>query len=127
MVKKAYDLETRVIDYAVVVIKLVGKLPKSYVGNHLGGQLLRSGSSPALHYGEAKAAESRSDFVHKMKICLKELRESYICLKIIHQSSLIIDEAFLNEVMAETNELISIFVKSIDTANKSKPTISIST
>jgi four helix bundle protein len=121
MGKKTFNLEERVIDYAVSIIKLVDKLPKSYAGQHLGGQLLRSGTSPSLHYGEAKAAESKNDFIHKMKVCLKELRESFICLKIIERSKLIKIEELLNEILTETNELISIFVKSIDTASKSKP------
>lgn len=120
MGKKTFNLEERVIDYAVSVIKLVDKLPKSYAGQHLGGQLLRSGTSPSLNYGEAKAAESKNDFIHKMKVCLKEFRETFICLKIIWRSKLIKDEVFINEVITETNELISIFVKSIDTATKSK-------
>jgi four helix bundle protein len=120
MGKKTFNLEERVIDYAVSIIKLVDKLPKSYAGQHLGAQLLRSGTSPSLHYGEAKAAESKNDFVHKMKVCLKELRETFICLKIIRKSDLIKDEVFLSEVINETNELISIFVKSIDTATKSQ-------
>jgi len=121
MGKKTFNLEERVIDFAVSIIKLVDKLPKSYAGQHLGSQLLRSGTSPSLHYGEAKAAESKNDFVHKMKVCLKELRETFIGLKIILKSNLIRDEVFLGEVITETNELISIFVKSIDTATKSKP------
>jgi four helix bundle protein len=120
MKEKKFDLEERLIDYAVAILKLVSKLPKNYVGQHLGGQLLRSGTSPALNYGEAKSAESKNDFLHKMKICLKELRESFICLKIIKRSLLIKDEVIVDELIIETNELISIFVKSILTATKEK-------
>ncbi len=120
MKEKKFDLEERLIDYAVVILKLVSKLPKNYVGQHLGGQLLRSGTSPALNYGEAKSAKSKNDFLHKMKICLKELRESFICLKIIKRSLIIKDEVIVDELIIETNELISIFVKSILTATKEK-------
>ena len=79
MTEKKYDLEERLIDFAVSIIKLVEDLPNTKSGNHLGGQLLRSGTSPSLNYGEAKSGESKNDFVHKMKVCLKELRESHNC------------------------------------------------
>lgn len=82
---KPQDLEDRLIEFASRIIDLVEALPKTPVGKHLGGQLLRSGTAPALNYGEARAAESGPDFRHKMKICLKELRESHICLKIIEK------------------------------------------
>ena len=67
------DLEERMIDFAVRIINVVEALPNTKVGNHIGGQLLRSGTSPAPNYGEAQSAESRRDFIHKMKIALKEL------------------------------------------------------
>ena len=73
-----YDIEDRLIDFAVRIIALIESLPKNKVGKHVGGQLLRSGTSPAPNYGEAQGAESRSDFIHKMKICLKELRETRV-------------------------------------------------
>ena len=73
-----YDLEDRLIEFAVRIIALIESLPKTKVGKHVGGQLLRSGTSPAPNYGEAQGAESRSDFIHKMKICLKELRETRV-------------------------------------------------
>ena len=78
-----YNLENRLIAFAVSILDLADKLPNTFAGKHLGGQLTRSGTSPALNYGKAQAAESRADFIHKMKNCLKELRESQICLKII--------------------------------------------
>ncbi len=82
MQKKKYDLEERLIDFAVDVIFFIESLPNTKAATHLGGQLLRSGTSPSLNYGEAKSAESKNDFLHKMKVCLKELRESYNCLRI---------------------------------------------
>ena len=117
MSEKKFDLEERLIDFAVGIVLFVESLPNTKTANHLGGgQLLRSGTSPALNYGEAKAAESKSDFIHKMKVCLKELRESYNCLRIIHRAKLYKSENEALELIKETNELISIFVKSINTA-----------
>jgi len=71
---KPQELEERLVQFAVRIIAVVEELPDSKVGKHIGGQLIRSGTSPAPNYGEAQAAESRKDFIHKMKICLKELR-----------------------------------------------------
>jgi four helix bundle protein len=82
----------------------------------LGIQLLRSGTSPSLNYGEAKSGESRNDFIHKMKVCLKELRESYNCLRIFHKAGIYENEREVLDLITECNELISIFVKSIKTA-----------
>ncbi|NTS39737.1 four helix bundle protein [Flavisolibacter sp. BT320] len=114
--EKKYDLEERLIDFAADVIDISEALPRSLAGNHLGSQLLRSGTSPALHYGEAQAAESPADFIHKMKVCLKELRETYNCLRLIRK------KAWLKERMEshvkESNELVAIFVASIKTAQK---------
>lgn len=74
------ELETRMIDFSVLIINLIRELEKTKSGNHLAGQILRSGTSISLNYGEAQSGESRKDFIHKMKIILKELRETYICL-----------------------------------------------
>jgi four helix bundle protein len=112
------DLEERLIDFAVAIIKFIEKLPSSKAAAHLGGQLLRSGTSPSLNYGEAKSAESRNDFVHKMKICLKELRESHNCLRIMHRSKTYRTEQEVLDLSQESHELICIFVKSIVTAQK---------
>lgn len=118
MTEKKYDLEERLIDFAVSIIKLVENLPNTKSGNHLGGQHLRSGTSPSLNYGEAKSGESKNDFVHKMKVCLKELRESHNCLRIILRAKISPDEHIVLYNIDECNELISIFVKSIITATK---------
>ena len=69
-------LEDRLIDFAVIIVGVVEALPNSMGGNHIANQLIRSGTSPAPNYGEAQSAESRKDFIHKMKISLKELRET---------------------------------------------------
>jgi four helix bundle protein len=118
MSEKKFDIEERLIDFSVAIISFVENLPLSKSATHLGGQLLRSGTSPALNYGEARSAESKTDFLHKMKICLKELRESSICLRIMQRANIYKSEKQLLDLLAESNELIAIFVKSINTASK---------
>ena len=85
---RVYDLENRLIDFAVKIIKLAESLPKTRAGNHISGQILRSGTSPAPNYGEAQSAESNQDFIHKMRVCLKELRETRVWLIMISRSML---------------------------------------
>jgi len=112
---KTYDLEERLIDFAVRVITVVEALPDTKAGRHIAGQLVRSGTSPAPNYGEAQSAESVNDFVHKLKIALKELREAIIWLKIVKKKPLCQPQK-LETLIQECNELIAIFVKSIQTA-----------
>ena len=114
---KKFDLEERLIGFAVLIIDIINDIKTSKAGNHLAGQIVRSGTSPALNYGEAQSAESRKDFLHKMKVCLKELRETFVCLKIIEKSDLYESKQKLDLAKTENNELISIFVKSIETAS----------
>ncbi len=113
---KKYDLENRLIEFSVLIIHTVENLPNTKTGNHLVSQLLRSCTSPALNYGEAQSAESRKDFIHKMGIILKELRESLVTLKILARVSYISD----HQVMDECNQLIAIFNKSLITAKNPK-------
>jgi four helix bundle protein len=80
---QADQLEQRLIDFAVRVIKLSAAIPKTTAGKHIANQLLRSGTSPAPNYGEARAAESHDDFKHKLGIALKELNETRIWLRIL--------------------------------------------
>lgn len=110
------ELENRLINFAATIIIVAGNFERNYSGNHLASQIIRSGTSPALNYGEAQSAESSKDFVHKMGICLKELRESFVCLKIIEKANLTTDLNNLSIAKTEVNELISIFVSSIKTA-----------
>jgi len=120
---KTNDLEDRVINFAVSIINIIEDLKNNYAGNYYGNQLIRSSGSPALNYGEARSAESHKDFVHKMGICLKELRESYNCLKIINRAQLYSGSSEkMNKVLDKNNQLISIFVASIKTSksNNSK-------
>ncbi len=113
---KPQELEDRLIDFAVSVIGVVEDLPNTKAGNHIGNQLVRSGTSPAPNYGEARSAESTKDFVHKMKISLKELRETHIWLRIIDRKKLG-DLQILPAVIGECDELIAIFVSSTRTAD----------
>ncbi|MFW5805645.1 MAG: four helix bundle protein [Bacteroidales bacterium] len=115
---RKYDLEKRLIDFTIIIMEIVEQLPKTRIGNHIAGQLIRSGTSPALHYGEVQSAESQKDFIHKFKVILKELRETNICLKIIKQKPLIKSQEKIDFVLTECNEIISIFVISIKTAEK---------
>ena len=116
--EKKYDLEDRLIAFAVLIINITENLLNTKAGNYIGGQLVRSGTSPALHYGEAQSAESRNDFIHKLKILLKELRESRSAMKIIKNTPLAEKMEMVDKGLQECNELISIFVKSIETAKK---------
>lgn len=119
---KPNQLEERLIQFAIDVILLCKKIDKSFASEHLAKQLIRSATSSALNYGEARAGESTRDFLHKMKICLKELRESFINMKIQKGTQLVTDVDALDKLLKENDELISIFVSSIKTAsNKLKP------
>jgi four helix bundle protein len=117
------DLENRLISFAVLIIEIIESMSNAKAANHLAGQLLRSGTSPALNYGEAQSGESRKDFIHKIKIVLKELRESNICLKIINRTKLCNNEDKIINAINESNELIAIFVKSVETAQKNQEKI----
>ena len=112
------ELEERLIAFSVLIIEIVNEMPNTKAGNHLSGQIVRSGTSVSLNYGEAQSGESRRDFVHKIKVVLKELRETYVCLKIIHRTKLYKAEEIIQTALKENNELISIFVKSVETAQK---------
>jgi len=114
------ELEDRLIAFSALVIKVAESIIESYAGNHLSGQIIRSGTSVSLNYGEAQDAESRCDFIHKMKVILKELRETMICLKILKTKNLVPNYKILDKALNENNELISIFVKSIQTARKNE-------
>ena len=118
--KKIFDLEERLIDFAVRIIRIADSLPKTKVGKHISGQLIRCGTSPAPNYGEAQGAESRSDFIHKMRVCLKELRETKVWLIMIIRANLIKPKSKLESDIIENDELISIFMASIKTAKQNK-------
>ncbi len=114
------ELEKRLIEFAVNLIALTKSNKNNYAGIHLSKQIIRSGTSAPLNYGEAKSAESTNDFIHKMQLVLKELRESHVNLKIINGAQLNSNLELLNLLIEENNELISIFVKSIETAKRNR-------
>lgn len=116
--EREFDLQDRLVDYAVRILRLCEALPNNKTGKHICSQILRSGTSAAPNHGEAQSAESRADFVHKLKVALKELRETETWLKIIARAELIKPENKLQPLQQETNELISILFRSIETAKR---------
>ena len=112
---KADELEERLIDFAVRIIKLTSRLPKTPAGKHVAGQILRSGTSPAPNYGEARGAESTADFVHKLGVVLKELNETSIWLRVIERSEILRRE-LLTDIIEENSELCKIIGSSLRTA-----------
>src|SRR3954469_33185 len=100
---KANTLEERLVQFALDSVTLVGQLPQNPQAKHIANQILRSGTAAAPNYGEARATESRADFVHKLKICLKELNETAIWLRIL-QGSFAIKADFVNRLVAENTE-----------------------
>ena len=116
---RADELEERLIDFAVRIIKLSANLPKSPAGKHISGQILRSGTSPAPNYGEARGAESHADFVHKLGVVLKELNETCIWLRVIERSELLKPE-LLAGIIEENKSLCRIFTSSLKTARSGK-------
>ncbi|HET9513632.1 MAG TPA: four helix bundle protein [Gemmatimonadales bacterium] len=112
-----HHLEDRLIGLAYAVCLLTDRLPRTALASHIAGQLLRSGTSAAPNYAEAQSAESRNDFIHRMSICLKELRETHVWLELCRRLELV-DAGELERAVEETNELIAIFMASIKTARK---------
>lgn len=110
-----FDLEDRLVDFACMCLEVCELLPNSKAGQNLEYQLSKSGTASALIYGEAQAAESRADFLHKMKMVLKEIRESRVNLKIIKRKPVVVHEK-VEIAFNESNELMAIFLKSIETA-----------
>ena len=119
MSQKKFDLEDRLLDYAADIIRMVERLPHTRTGNHIATQILRSGTSSLPNHGEAQAAESKNDFVHKMSICLKELRETRRWLRLILRVYANKLSSETEPLLEETEELIMIFSASIKTAKKS--------
>jgi four helix bundle protein len=115
---RKYDLEDRLVRFSAATANLIDQLNESLESRNLKKQLIRSSSSPALNYGESLAAESRPDFIHKLSICLKELIETRVALKLIEARSLCQEPQLLQTINKECSELIGIFFKSIETAKK---------
>jgi len=114
-INRIFNLDERLINFACSIIQLSEMLPQTFAGRHIGEQIIRSGTAPALHYGEAQGGESRKDFIHKMKVALKELRETFNALKIVRKVNWLPAEK-LDSILGENNQLIAIFVRSVETA-----------
>ena len=117
--KVRYDLEERLLDYAVRIIRLVDALPATRAGRHVADQLLRCGTSPLANHGELQGAESRKDFIHKLGVCLKEIRESRRWLRLVHRVPLV-SPPKIAPLLVETEALIKIFAASKRTAEKNR-------
>jgi four helix bundle protein len=120
-IDKKFDLEDRLVKFACRCLEICDLLPNSKAGQNLEHQLSKSGTAPALIYGEAQAAESPADFIHKMKLVLKEIRETRINLRIINEKPILKDER-VNLTLKECNELMAIFLKSVETAKRNAQT-----
>jgi four helix bundle protein len=120
MYQRKFDLEDRLVDFTCRMIDVVEALPNTRAGNYIAGQLVRACHSPTFNYGEVQAAESRNDFLHKFSIVLKELKECRTALKIIRKKEMIRPVKKLDAIYKETEELIAIVAKSINTANKNR-------
>ncbi|HXS67347.1 MAG TPA: four helix bundle protein [Candidatus Polarisedimenticolia bacterium] len=116
--QRKFDLEERLLTFACEIIDLSEKLPSSRAGNHVAGQILRSGTAPYPNHGEAEDAESREDFIHKLKICLKELRETRRWARLVSRKNWAKGYPALSFVLNESDELIRIFYSSIQTAKR---------
>ncbi|HAF13259.1 MAG TPA: four helix bundle protein [Blastocatellia bacterium] len=116
---RADELEERLIDFAVRVVNLSANLPRTPAGKHIAGQIIRSGTSPAPNYGEARGAESHADFIHKLRIVLKELNETSIWLRVIERSQMLRIELIV-DIVGENKELCRIFTASLRTARNAK-------
>jgi four helix bundle protein len=119
---RRYDLEDRLLNFAVDVVELTESLPNTRAGNHIAGQLLRCGTSPLSNRGEVEAAESHKDFLRKLRICLKELRETKRWLRLVSRLKRLGEPANLPACLNEVEELIRIFAASVKTAeSNAKP------
>ena len=116
MNQRSYDLEDRLVEFSSHVIDVVEALPTTRAANYIAGQLVRCGLAPALLYGEAQGAESRDDFIHKMKVGLKELKEKRTCLKLVTRRKMVTSL----DVVSKENEEFAIIAKSIDTARRNQ-------
>lgn len=123
MGKTKFDLEDRLVDFTCKMIDIVEALPKSRAGSYIAGQLIKSCHSPTFNYGEVQAAESRNDFIHKMGVVLKELKECRTALKIIQKKVMIDYSETFSDIFKETEELIAIVAKGISTAKRNKLSI----
>jgi four helix bundle protein len=116
--KPKFDLEVRLLEFSARIIRLTEQMPKTEAGRHVAGQILRSGTSPYANHGEAEDAESTSDFVHKLKLCLKEMRETWRWLRLNQRIPLVTKPELLDSIIDEADQLIRIFRQNIIAAKK---------
>jgi four helix bundle protein len=116
--KRRFDLEERMLAHAVRIVALYDSLPAGSGARQIGNQLIRSGTSPYLHHGEVEAAESLDDFVHKLKVCLKELRETWRALRLLQRAARLSNSGEIDSLIKETQELIRIFYQSVRTVRQ---------
>lgn len=121
MAEPKYDLEERLLEFAVRIIRVTESMGRSPAGTYVADQLLRSGTSPYGHHGEVEGAESRDDFIHKLRVCYKELRETRRWLRLTQRTPLVPKPELLTDLIAEAEELVRIFSASIRTAEKNRP------
>ena len=112
------EMEIRLIDFSASLYEMSKEMGDSFIANHLTNQILRSSIGAALNFAEAQAAESRKDFIHKTSIVLKELRETHVNLQIIQRMKICNNEEKIMDVLNESNQLVSIFYKTVETARK---------
>jgi len=117
---KKSELENRLVKFSVDVIGMTKILDDSYASQHLSKQIVRSGTSSALNYGEAQGSPTKKDFIHKISIVLRELRETQINLKIIHDSGLCNDNKVISDILNENSQLVAIFTKTFQTARENE-------
>jgi four helix bundle protein len=115
-----FDLEERLLEFSARIVRLSERLTKTDAGRHVGNQILRSGTSPYANHGEAEDAESIDDFIHKLKICLKETRETWRWLRLIQRVPLTTKPHLLDPLIDEADQLIRIFRQSVITARRGK-------
>ena len=121
MKETKFDLEERLLEFAVRIIRVAESMKRSRAGKYVADQMLRSGTSPYGHHGEAEGAESRDDFVHKLRVCYKELRETRRWLRLTQRTPLVAKPALLDGILKESDELVRIFSASIRTAENNRP------
>jgi len=119
---RKYDIEDRLLAFTEQLLGMVEALPPTRIGNHIAGQLTRCGTSPLANYAEAQGGESRADFLHKLRVVLKELRETRVWLLLVQRKGLVDGAASLQATIDESNELISILFASVRTAERRKDT-----
>ncbi len=115
---KILNMENRLVDFVVRIQEVIKYFPNTYFHTQLANQISRASTSTALNYAEAQSAESLKDFVHKMRLVLKELRECHVALKILSHNRDLDDIHELVDLVKENDELVAIFVKSVQTAEK---------